>query len=84
MNKLLLNVAWSKFPCQELWSQGNSFWSFEKGINKVSLTSGFVENENIYFNTLNIYVSDVESFIDSLCDSKYRDGYRCFASEMFN
>lgn len=80
---LLMNVAWDKFPCQELWKRDNSFWSFEKGDNKVSLTSGFIENENIYFDTVNISVSDVESFIDMLCDSKTRDGYVCIASEMF-
>jgi hypothetical protein len=79
---LLKRIAWNNFPCQELWYKDNSFWSFEKGDNNVYLTSGYLEDENLSFHTIKLFASDVESFIDMLCDSKRRDGYECFASEL--
>ena len=82
--ELLKECAWEKFPAQELWVKKEKFWAFEnkEDSDKVYLTSGYIQDEEIKFDTIFITVSNKNRFITQMCESKRKEGYECIAIQM--
>ncbi len=84
--EILKEYAWEKFPAQELWVKEEKFWAFEnkEDSDKIYLTSGYLQDKEIKFETTFLTVSNKKRFITQLCDSKRKEGYECIAIQMMN
>lgn len=83
MNELFLKKISDKFPCQEIWHKNNYFWAFDIKNNYLSLTSGIIiDQDNFLFDTSSFFASNMEEFIDLLCENKRKNDFNCFAIKL--
>lgn len=78
------HAAWKQFPAQELWIKDDKyFWSYEKRDESVCITEGVYNDGDIDSRTLLYKADNVDTFVDNLIMDKISDGWKCFASQLF-
>jgi hypothetical protein len=86
VKKIIQDAAWKKFPAQELWFREADlrFWAYEKREDSICITEGNYANDELVYATMEYPTSNVEEFVDDAVVLKEKDGYTCFASQLFN
>jgi hypothetical protein len=78
------HAAWKQFPAQELWIKDDKyFWSYEKRDGGVSITEGVYKDGDIDNRTLLYKTDNVDTFVHNQIIEKISDGWKCFASQLF-
>jgi hypothetical protein len=84
--KRIQELAWDKFPSQELWiDPNNHFWGFDiTGDGAVYCVDGVYNDDDEVIADVTIYhtVSPSE-FVERAIETKREQGYECFASQLF-
>ena len=73
------DLAENKFPADEIWIREHDFWAFKKGYNIVYETTGRWNENEVIFNTVDIWTYEPEIIIDELVRKKIGEGYKCFS-----
>lgn len=82
--KKIQELAWDRFPSQELWiNDNNHFWGFDKREGVVYCVEGFYHDGNVVSDITIVRPSSPSRFVEECIKLKERQGYECFASQLF-
>lgn len=77
--KQIQKLANVKFPADEIWKNGDSFWAFKKGQGIIYSTMGNWLENHIDFRTEDIWSNEPDIKLKQLVEEKIKEGYKCFA-----
>ncbi len=83
--KKIQELAWTRFPAQELWIDENDhFWGFErKEDGSIYIVDGFYQDGEVISDITICRTEFPEAFIEKSIKIKQEQGYECFASQLF-
>jgi len=83
--KKIQELAWDRFPAQELWIDKNDhFWGFDKKEDgSVHIVDGIYQDGEVITDITICRTEFPDSFVEKCIKAKEEQGYTCFASQLF-